>query len=48
VRKVEVEMVFQHCGIQDVKHVVFYNVPRSDDATRKGYLEKVRQLAKTL
>jgi NAD(P)H dehydrogenase (quinone) len=48
VRKIEAEMVFQHCGIQDVKHVVFYNVPRSDEATRKGYLEKVRQLAKTL
>ena len=48
VRKVEVEMVFQHCGIQDVKHVVFYNVPRSDEATRKKYLEKVRELAKGL
>ena len=48
VRKIEAEMVFQHCGIQDVKHLVFYNVPRSDDATRKGYLEKVKQAAKAL
>ena len=43
-KKAEVDDVFKFCGIDDVQHIIFYNVIMSDDRTRKGYLEKSRNL----
>lgn len=34
------------CGIQNVEHVIFYNVIRADDNTRKGYLEQAYSLGR--
>jgi NAD(P)H dehydrogenase (quinone) len=47
IRAAEVDGVFGFCGVQDVKHVIFYSVIMTDDATRKGYLDEARQLGKT-
>jgi len=33
-------------GIKNVEHVHFYNVPTTDDATRKSYLERAYQLGR--
>jgi putative NADPH-quinone reductase len=44
--KSESEGIFKFCGIKDVQHVIFYNVVMADDETRKGYLEKARQLGR--
>jgi NAD(P)H dehydrogenase (quinone) len=45
-KKVEDDGIFRFCGINDVQHVVFYNVIMTDDATRKKYLEEARNLGK--
>jgi len=46
-KKIEDDLIFRFCGINDVQHVIFYNVILVDDATRKGYLEDARNLGKT-
>jgi putative NADPH-quinone reductase len=33
-------------GVKNVEHVYFYNVPTTDDATRRGYLERAYTLGK--
>ena len=45
-KKIEDDAILSFCGIKDVQHVIFYNVIMTDDATRKGYLEKARNLGK--
>jgi NAD(P)H dehydrogenase (quinone) len=44
----EDQRTFTFCGIPDFKHEVFYNVIMCDDATRKEYLKKARELAKNI
>ncbi len=38
--------VLHYCGIQNVEHVIFYNVGGTDDNTRKGYLEQAYSLGR--
>jgi len=45
-KKIQDELKLGFCGINDVNHVIFYNVIMTDDATRKGYLEEARNLGK--
>jgi hypothetical protein len=33
-------------GVKKVEHVYFYRVPVTDDATRRGYLDRAYQLGK--
>ena len=47
IRTTEIDGVFGFCGVQEVKHVIFYGVIMTDDATRKGYLEEAQKLGKT-
>ena len=46
-KKIEGDFMLKFTGIGNVQHVLFYNVIMTDDATRKGYLEKARDLGKT-
>ena len=46
-KKIEDDLILKFTGIGNVQHVLFYNVIMTDDATRKGYLEKARDLGKT-
>ncbi len=46
-KKIEDDIMLKFTGINNVQHVLFYNVIMTDDATRKGYLEKARELGKT-
>jgi NAD(P)H dehydrogenase (quinone) len=46
VRQAEVAGVFTFSGIQEASHVVFYNVVKTDDKTRRHYLEEARKLGK--
>lgn len=45
-KKTEVEGIFKFTGINDVQHVIFYDVIMTDDTTREGYLQKSRNLGK--
>ena len=45
-KKIQDELMLGFCGINDVNHVIFYNVIMTDDATRKGYLAEARNLGK--
>ena len=45
-KKIQDELMLGFCGINDVNHVIFYNVIRADDETLKGYLEEARNLGK--
>jgi NAD(P)H dehydrogenase (quinone) len=46
-KKIEDDLMFRFCGINDVQHVIFHNVVLADDATRKAYLEDARNLGKS-
>jgi NAD(P)H dehydrogenase (quinone) len=46
-KKIEDDLMLKFTGIDNVQHVLFYNVIMTDDATRKGYLGKARDLGKT-
>lgn len=45
-KKIEGDLRFKFCGINDVEHVIFYNVIMADEATLKGYLEEAESLGK--
>jgi NAD(P)H dehydrogenase (quinone) len=45
-KKIEGDFILKLTGIGNVQHVLFYNVIKADDATRKGYLAKARDLGK--
>ncbi|MCX9011867.1 MAG: NAD(P)H-dependent oxidoreductase [Candidatus Methanoperedens sp.] len=36
--------IFNFCGIEVLEHKFFTSVPSTDDATRKGYLSKVKEV----
>jgi len=46
-KKIEGDFMLKFTGIGNVQHVLFFNVIKTDDATRKKYLEKARDLGKT-
>lgn len=46
-RKIEDDLIFKFVGIHNVRHVLYYNVNMTDEATRKGYLEAAHNLGKT-
>jgi Putative NADPH-quinone reductase (modulator of drug activity B) len=46
-KKIEGDFMLKFNGIDNVQQVIFYNVNMTDDATRKGFLEKARDLGKT-
>ncbi len=45
-KQIESDHIIKFCGINDVQHVIFYNVIMADDTTRKAYLEECRNLGK--
>lgn len=46
VKRTEIDGILGFCGVKDLQHVMFYGVIKTDDATRKGYLEEARNLGK--
>ena len=46
IRRSELEGVLAFCGVRETSHVIFHDVMRTDDKTRRRYLEEARRLGK--
>lgn len=44
--KIMDEYTLTYPGIKQVEHVLFHAVHGADDATRRGYLERARELGR--
>jgi hypothetical protein len=47
-RTVMVDARLGDCGIKDVEFVLFPEVVKTDDETRRGYLQEVRRLGASM
>ena len=45
-KKIAGDLTLKFCGINNIEHVMFYNVIMADDVTLKGYLEQAESLGK--